>query len=133
MYEVRQSWRTADEGNGRPGEIYIGTYGRGIWSSAAYLGVEDELTEQDNVNYNMLIYPNPVKSEYTISFDLKETGDVSINVYSLSGVLIKDDQFKNKLSGAQQVKLNASDLPEGTYIIQMVSGDQKLTKKLLKL
>ena len=133
VYEVRQSWRTADEGNGRPGDIYVGTYGRGIWSSAAYLGVEDELTEQDNVNYNMLIYPNPVKSEYTISFDLKVTGDVSINVYSLSGVLIKDDQFKNKLSGAQQVKLNASDLPEGTYIIQMVSGDQKLTKKLLKL
>jgi hypothetical protein len=81
----------------------------------------------------MLIYPNPVKAEFTVSFDLKETGDVSINVYSLSGVLIKDGQFKNKLSGAQQVKLNASDLPEGTYIIQMVSGDQKLTKKLLKL
>jgi len=133
VYEVRQSWRTADDGNGRPGEIYIGTYGRGIWSSAAYLGVEEDLTEQDNIFYDMLIYPNPVKSEYTISFDLKVTGDVSINVYSLSGVLIKDDQFKNKLSGAQQVKLNASDLPEGTYIIQMVSGDQKLTKKLLKL
>jgi len=133
VYEVRQSWRTADEGNGRPGEIYLGTYGRGIWSSAAYLEVDEDLTEQENIFYDMLIYPNPVKAEYTISFDLKETGDVSINVYSLSGVLIKDDQFKNKLSGAQQVKLNASDLPEGTYIIQMVSGDQKLTKKLLKL
>ena len=43
VLEVRQSWRSFDEGNSRPGEIYIGTYGRGIFSSSAYLDLNENI------------------------------------------------------------------------------------------
>ncbi|MFK7787524.1 MAG: hypothetical protein AB8B56_20540, partial [Crocinitomicaceae bacterium] len=65
VFEVRQSWRTWDEGNFRPGEIYLGTYGRGIWSSSSYLSTGDisggsgSGTPIDEFDTNLLPYPNP--------------------------------------------------------------------------
>jgi len=42
-------------------------------------------------------------------------------------------EYKNRVSGGQNIELNTERLSRGTYIIQMTSGSQKLTKKLLKL
>jgi hypothetical protein len=42
VYHVRQNWRTWEEGNRRPGEIYIGTFGRGIWASTSVLSSGDK-------------------------------------------------------------------------------------------
>lgn len=133
VYEVRQSWRTFEEGNGRPGEIYAGTYGRGIWASDNYLSVEEpSIVDGPNVD-NMLLYPNPSVSECNVIFDLSKNGDVNIGVYNLSGRLMLSKEYKNRVSGGQNIELNTERLSRGTYIIQMTSGSQKLTKKLLKL
>jgi hypothetical protein len=133
VYEVRQSWRTFEEGNGRPGEIYAGTYGRGIWASDNYLSVEEPSIVGSSNNDNMLLYPNPSVSECNVIFDLSKNGDINIGVYNLSGRLMLNKEYKNRVSGGQNIELNIDSLSRGTYIIQMTSGSQKLTKKLLKL
>ena len=133
VYEVRQSWRTFEEGNGRPGEIYIATFGRGIWASDNYLGVQESTIDASEKLDNMMVYPNPTTSECNVIFDLSKNGDVSIGIYNLSGRRVMNEEFKNKVSGGQNIQLNVDELPRGTYIIQMTSGSQKLTKKLLKL
>ena len=42
VYEIRQNWRGWQEGGFKTGEIYIATFGNGIWSSDSYL------TDNDN-------------------------------------------------------------------------------------
>ena len=131
--EVRQSWRTLEEGNGRPGEIYIGTYGRGIWASSDYLGTNDQEITSNEVALDMEIYPNPVQNEFTVAFDMVKTGDVSISIYSLSGAKLKAFEFNNVLSGSQKLNLDVSSLQRGTFIVQLISDDQKHAKKIMKL
>jgi hypothetical protein len=129
---VRQSWRTFDEGNGRPGEIYVGTYGRGIWASESYLGLEEQASQADPLN-NMLLYPNPANSACHVVYDLAQSGDVSIAIYNLAGVLMNHKLFNNQSAGGKKVSIDINDLPRGTYIVQLTSSGQKLSKKLLKL
>jgi hypothetical protein len=98
---VRQSWRTFDEGNGRPGEIYVGTYGRGIWASESYLGLEEQASQSDPLN-NMLLYPNPANSACHVVYDLAQSGDVSIAIYNLAGVLMNHKLFNNQSAGGKK-------------------------------
>jgi hypothetical protein len=129
---VRQSWRTFDEGNGRPGEIYVGTYGRGIWASESYLGLENQVSQSDPLN-EMLLYPNPANTSCNVVYDLSQSGDVDIAIYNLAGVLMQHETFNNQTAGGKEVSLEINGLPRGTYIVQLTSQGQKVSKKLLKL
>jgi hypothetical protein len=131
--EVLQSWRTAEEGNGRPGEIYLGTYGRGIWASADYLSVGIDEQSIDEPELDMTIFPNPVQNQFSISFDMIHTGDVAVNVYSLSGAKLKTYDFSNVVSGLQNLDIDVSSLNRGTFIVQLVTEHQKHVKKIMKL
>ncbi|MFT5778003.1 MAG: hypothetical protein ACI837_000951 [Crocinitomicaceae bacterium] len=137
VYEVRQSWRAWGQGNFRPGEIYIGTFGRGIWSSASYLGTADGESSGGIINAgsfatNLISYPNPTSSSSTLSFELEKTSDVSVQVYSLSGRLIKEVNQKGMAKGSQILSLGAEDFAIGTYIVKFSAGSQKATTKFIK-
>ncbi len=136
VYEVRQSWRTWDEGNTRPGEIYIGTFGRGIWSSASYLGLTDGGNGSNSVETfktKLKTYPNPTTDNTTLTFNLAETSNVLVNVYSISGILVKTVSQKNMSAGAQTLKIDGDDLQNGTYIVKFMAGKQNETVKFIKM
>ena len=136
VLEVRQSWRSFDEGNSRPGEIYIGTYGRGIFSSSAYLDLNENnnsAINNENFKTKLKAYPNPSTDNTTLSFDLAQTGGVSVQVYSITGRLVKSINNKNMLKGDNTLSLDCDDLPNGTYIVKFVSGKQNETVKFIKM
>ena len=134
VYHVRQSWRTWNEGNRRPGEIYIGTYGRGIWASASYLGIDENGngTNGSEFKTKLKVYPNPTIDNATLTFNLKETSNVAVYVYSISGVLVKTFTEKNVSEGAQTIKIDSDDLTNGTYIVKLIAGKQNDTVKFIK-
>ncbi len=134
VYEVRQSWRTWNEGNARPGEIYIGTFGRGIWSTAAYLGIgENSSIDGSNFKTKLKTYPNPTTENTTLSFNLKENSNVSVYVYSITGRLVKTITEKNVSAGSQLLTIDSNDLPNGTYIVKLIAGKQNDTVKFIKM
>lgn len=138
VYEVRQSWRTWDEGNFRPGEIYAGTFGRGIWSSASYLSVDGDNGDNGigsgagKFMTNLSVFPNPTVNTSTLRFDLQYTSDVNVAVYNLSGRLVKSIVKENMSSGTQFIELGADELARGTYIVKFQAGDQRETAKFIK-
>ncbi|NDB35422.1 MAG: T9SS C-terminal target domain-containing protein, partial [Flavobacteriia bacterium] len=132
VVEVRQSWRTFQEGNNRPGEIYIGTYGRGIWKTAAYLGIGDHSNNAPKAIGKMITYPNPSNGNTTLSFELNKNGNVQVAVYSITGRLVKEFSKSNLPSGENEVVLDSEDLPVGTYIIKLVSGKESQSVKFIK-
>lgn len=70
-------------------------------------------------------YPNPVKEELHIKWNLTDGKNVSeIGVYSLNGQLIK---VFNKLENCQTKNIPFLDYPQGTYLIVLnfTNGKQK--------
>lgn len=139
VYEVRQSWRTWDEGNFRPGEIYVGTFGRGIWSTSSYLSTNDNDPTNDDeaaieeFKTNLFPYPNPTTAGTSLSFELANASDVTIQVYNLSGRLVKSIDKKNLNKGTQVVDIEGTDLSTGTYVVKLFAGAQRATTKFVKM
>ncbi|MCJ8288232.1 MAG: T9SS type A sorting domain-containing protein [Crocinitomicaceae bacterium] len=139
VYEVRQSWRSWDDGNFRPGEIYVGTFGRGIWSTSSYLSTNDDYnggnngTSIEEFDTNLFPYPNPTSASTSLSFELANTSDVTIQVYNLSGRLVKSISKKNLSQGSQVIDIKGADLATGTYIVKMFAGKQQATTKFVKM
>lgn len=134
VFHVRQSWRTWDEGNRRPGEIYVGTYGRGIWSSAAYLGIgENDANGNEIFKTKLKTYPNPTADNTTLTFNLSEASNVTVYVYNIMGTLVKTITNKNVNAGAQTLTIDGSNLQKGTYIVKFIAGKQNETVKFIKM
>lgn len=134
VWDMGQNWRTWDEGCYKPGEIYIGTHGRGIWSTDEFLGVEEA---QDNLNdetfkTDLLVYPNPVNDFGTVAFELTETSDVTVQVFSLSGKLVQSIEKTNMIEGMNSVSLETAELPKGTYFVRLTAGEMIKTTKFIK-
>lgn len=134
VFAVRQSWRTWNQGNYHPGEIFIGTHGRGIWSSTTYLGLPDdtESEEADATRVELKVYPNPMRGQGTIELTLTDNDDVNIQVYSLSGQLVKEMSKTNTSKGTNQFNIDVSDLRNGVYIIKTTANGTTKTAKIVK-
>lgn len=135
VFEVRQNWRTFAEGNNRPGEIYIGTFGRGIWASSTLLGLDESKGEgSDKVFKSKLkMYPNPVATNTTLEYNLNSSANVVVNVYSVTGALVKTINVKNVSKGAHTMDIDAANFKPGTYIVKMTAGNQSESVKFIKL
>ncbi|MBN2612908.1 MAG: T9SS type A sorting domain-containing protein [Bacteroidales bacterium] len=76
----------------------------------------------------VLIYPNPVKSEITI--EIPELGDDefgSLKIYNQEGKLALQ---KNKVS--RKTMLNLSELPHGIYYLNISLADKTIQWKIIK-
>jgi|TARA_R110000737_G_scaffold21067_1_gene39457 hypothetical protein len=134
VYEVRQSTRTFNEGNTRSGEIYIATFGRGIWASSSLLDVAkyNNSNNNDVLKAKLKTYPNPTAASTTLSFNLEQAGAVYVSVYSITGSKVKTIETKMS-KGEGLLDIEANDLPRGTYIVKFTSGKQSETTKFIKL
>jgi hypothetical protein len=135
VFEVRQNWRTWEEGCTRPGEIYLGTYGRGIWASSSLLGLDDENVSNTvkQIKANLKVFPNPTTDFTKLNFTLFKTTDVIVNIYNISGVLVKTIHEKNVSKGDQTIDINVCDLKSGSYIIKFQAGSMSESIKFMKL
>lgn len=134
VYEIRQSTRTYQEGNNVPGAIYVATFGRGIWKSSSLLGLkEDNNSTESTFKSKMKVYPNPTASSTSIAFELLNAGNVTVDVFSITGMKVKSITEKNMSKGSNTLELNVDSLPKGTYIVKLQAGSQSQTSKFIKL
>ena len=136
-YTVEQNWRDENFLGGNPGygEIYIGTFGRGIFKSTSTVNV-DETTIANNggdaAKKDILtVYPNPSAGYATVVLENVVAKDATIYFYNLAGTVVKTINATDLVKGENKVNFDASALPKGTYIIK-VAG-QSATGKFVKL
>jgi hypothetical protein len=74
-------------------------------------------------NAKLTIYPNPTKGVTSLVFSNIKRGNWEVNVYTVSGQLLKRYDFKNALTG----KINTTgDLEKGVYMVKAVNkGSQE--------
>jgi hypothetical protein len=129
---IAQNWREGHPNTSRPGEIYIATYGRGMFASDSVLDIYENAT-LSNVSdkFKITVYPNPIDGQGAVQFDLAESGQVEMEVYSISGRLIS--KSKTYLdAGVNNLDLDASKLENGAYIVRINAGKQKSSAKFIK-
>ncbi|MEA3392952.1 MAG: phosphodiester glycosidase family protein, partial [Candidatus Marinimicrobia bacterium] len=76
-------------------------------------------------------YPNPFNPLTKITFEIAEAGNISLNVYDISGNLISSlmNGFQN--TGSYSVEFSADYLPTGVYFYRLQAGNWVDTKKML--
>ena len=112
------------------GRFYIGTFGRGIWSSGDLVSVNDkwENFESEQPLSSLEMYPNPVSTNATLSFDMNVSGEARIVIYSITGQLISSE-VKRFSVGKAKYSVNSTNMSAGTYFAIVSAGDvQEQTK-----
>jgi hypothetical protein len=114
------------------GIIYAATYGRGVFRCENYkrdFASVPENTTDDNVIVSM--YPNPVSSQATLSFDLKESCNVSYQVFDMTGRMVMNQNMGRMSEGEQQISINAENLSSGSYILRLNQGAKNNSVKFM--
>jgi hypothetical protein len=123
---------------GRPSDGYlaIATHGNGIYTTfidSDVLAVNDSgIPTQFELNQN---YPNPFNPITTISFNLKQSGFVSLKVFDLMGKEVATLVNGYQESGVRQAIWSGKDgngnaMPSGIYFYRLEVNGLVLTKKM---
>ena len=89
-------------------------------------GVAEEMQKRMHLE----IYPNPFQMETHISFDLTKESPVLIEMYSVTGVLIKTLENAKLHGGNHRLTLDASSLESGLYLLKISLPDEVIISKL---
>ncbi len=89
--------------------------------------------ENNAYQFDVKVFPNPVKSTLDIGFRLSVGAKVSIAVFDERGIRIKD--LYNKYLNANEHRLSFSieslGLSKGIYIVQFDAGNRTMSKKIV--
>jgi hypothetical protein len=83
-------------------------------------------------------YPNPFNPETTISYDIAEETDVTLDVYNIRGQKVKTLVNERMKPGYNSVIWNGKDdnnrnVASGVYFYRLKTSDKTLTKKMMLL
>jgi hypothetical protein len=76
-------------------------------------------------------YPNPFNPGTIISYELRVSSYISLNVYDISGKLIKSLVNKKQNSGKYEIVLSSEGLASGVYFYELKTEDFSYTKKMI--
>ena len=97
--------------------------GRGTITS-----IESQIPQQFELSQN---YPNPFNPSTTIQFALPEAQQVRLDVFDITGRLVKTMVNEVKTAGYHTVQLNASNLSSGMYFYRLRTVGMVVTKKMM--
>ena len=87
-------------------------------------------TEEDKVDYEISVFPNPNRGEFNVKFDLPEAGDVRVALYDFSGKLIYEDR-KLSFSGNYLQRVDIQSQAMGVYLLAVTINDKIKTEKIV--
>lgn len=78
------------------------------------------------------VYPNPTRDNINLSFELKSTQNVSLELYDALGNVVIRDDFSGLGAGKNYRTVNVSSLQDGVYILKLSSDKILFSKKIVK-
>jgi len=115
------------------GNLYIATFGRGIFRDKTYhtVGIEEYANNNNSIINTVSVYPNPVSSHATVSMDINTKTDVLVQIYDLSGRMVMNINGGVFDIGNQELTIDCSNLETGTYILKVNAGKDSGSSKLI--
>ena len=85
-------------------------------------------------SFSYTIYPNPIQTETTISYELKDRSQVQVNVYDVLGRKVAELVNATQTSGKHEMRLSSDKFISGAgvYQIQLMVNGTSETLRLIK-
>lgn len=78
------------------------------------------------------IFPNPSTGEFTVKYDVLKRADVTLNIMDINGKIIRTlSNVTNQYEGKYQIPVNANDLPNGIYIVNLINNGERFSGKVI--
>lgn len=107
----------------------LSTIQKVIWS-------DDAVENSSYVPYGFSLeqnYPNPFNPSTNIAFNIVEAGNISVDVFDLSGKKVATVYNGHMEAGTHNMMFDASNLASGTYVYKMTNGQYEVSKKMTLL
>ncbi len=83
--------------------------------------------EQEKTGSSIAVYPNPFSGQLTIKCNLPGT----LEIFDIKGKKVFTENLTTKGTGEQTTIWVPGNIPEGLYLINIISGEYQETKKVL--
>ncbi|QNM84355.1 T9SS type A sorting domain-containing protein [Polaribacter pectinis] len=103
--------------------LYVATYGRGVWKSPRSNGV---LNIENHILESLNVYPNPATTKLNISWDKSE--NVALRLFNTNGQLL---YYNKETSLTKPLEINTSQFASGIYYLKVSSHKGNYTKKIV--
>ena len=115
------------------GIIYAATYGRGIFRCENYKKEFTSVPENTVVEtpVSVVMYPNPVRGEATVSFEMKDNANVSYQVFDITGRMVMNQNMGRFGEGSHEIRVSTENLSTGSYILRLNQGTEASCVKFL--
>ena len=108
------------------GELYIA----GISSGTIYKIAEDSLSEEDQLKFEISMYPNPANELLMIKTNSASGSPIAVTIYDTNGRLIR----KSKHNASELIAIPIENFNVGLYIVQLTDeSGNRFHNKLLKI
>ena len=87
-----------------------------------------ELEEDERV----MVFPNPTLNQNQLSYEVKETGKVSIQLLDQQGNVLQTVLNSYQDAGSYEQQIDLSELQPGVYLYQIQTPTGTSTKKVIK-
>jgi hypothetical protein len=124
----------AERGVENHGTIYASTFGRGFFKSETFSTkglTGTSMMVNNETNIAVSIMPNPVADYAEINYTMNSTGDVSFEIFDMTGKVVKQMQLDNQSAGDHQLNIDAADLEPGAYFVRMKANNQQTSMKFM--
>ena len=96
--------------------------------TVAFTGVQKIAIDASSI----VMAPNPVKDNLTLSYTLNNNAKVSVQVYDMLGKAILNVSESNQTFGQHNNTINLSGIAAGSYILKLNVDGNVINKKLIK-
>ncbi|NRD19459.1 S8 family serine peptidase [Winogradskyella eckloniae] len=88
-------------------------------------------TQESILNNSLVVFPNPNKGEFTISFDLNSSNDdVKIDIFDISGRLVFNNTYSNNSTHFMET-INLDGVESGVYLAHIKNGNNITSQKII--
>ncbi|MBL0061527.1 MAG: T9SS type A sorting domain-containing protein [bacterium] len=101
--------------------------GRGLVSQEA----DDDLVQLPHEFKLLAAFPNPFNATAVIRFELPKTQLVKLELFDITGRLVKEVAWQNFSAGEHQIVIDGAGLASGIYFAAIKAGENYAVQKLL--
>ena len=88
------------------------------------------IADQNQVDANLTVYPNPADEFTSIKVQLKNEQNVTLKLIDMNGRTVASRNY-GQMNGASEIQLNTSHFEAGIYLIQLTLDNNIVSRRLI--
>lgn len=128
---VAQDYMQISKKNGEVIQVFLGDIEKLTFSAKSIDSIVQS-AEQLQAFFNFKCYPNPASDFVVLDYELINSGRVYLEIYNLSGQLIKQSVTDIQNAGKHLYKCNVANLDAGIYVLKLRHNKKIVSEKIIK-